>query len=81
MKVTILICDSKNEIIYEKDREMDFIPNIGEGILLDLDEEGGWVNDNYFCTYAVCYEKYQIFGSGKTKYFVCRFLGEDFSNL
>ena len=75
MKVDIIIYDDEGCVAYEQSRDMEFIPNIGEGILMDLDDDLGWISGKYYCEYATCYKKYNVFNGGLTSYFVCEFRG------
>ena len=85
-RVDIIVEHPTQGIIYKKTWLMDVIPNIGEGILMPLnepeDENSGWLDATKYCEYAKCYEKYLVVNSiGGTEYIVCKLLGETFTGF
>ena len=66
MKVSISIYTAKEypykDMIYYIERDMDIVPNIGDKILLDLDDPDGWCyGDEAYCEWAECYERMHCF--------------------
>lgn len=66
MKVSITIYTAKEypykDMIYYIERDMDIVPNIGDRILLDIDDPDGWIyGDEAYCEWAECYERLHCF--------------------